>query len=253
MRSSSRTSAPRSSVIHADNGMFTVCGTRIGDGWTGQYTEQPAEDVSCVRCLSKLPNRDAGTVTTVGHDDTGDTLAEWRGCIVGARFTRRDDALAFLAGDRSMEDRPARCTLPSGGYGGCVRQAEHPGQCADAHGYRFTLPTLAEKIATACTDAGIPVASDGLPVVGHPVWATIASNGAGTLAGITVWVRRERARSMAAHPAGKGYARARLAARGRFLPTTGEAYRAGMPAAPGVVLPLPGVAMVGGLPVRRPY
>lgn len=91
---------------------------------------------------------DAGSVTVVSRDDTGDVLAEWRGCIVGARFTFAEDARTFLAGDRSV--RPTPCRLEFGGYGACIRQASHGGQCADAHGHRFAgarRTTTAEYLA----------------------------------------------------------------------------------------------------------
>lgn len=51
MISNSRTSAPRSAVIHATDGGFTVCGRQIGEMWAGEYNEQPAEDVTCARCI----------------------------------------------------------------------------------------------------------------------------------------------------------------------------------------------------------
>lgn len=97
---------------------------------------------------ARLDSMEAGTVTAVSHDDTGDTLAEWRGCVVGARFTFAEDARTFLAGDRS--ERPESCRLEFGGYGACVRQASHGGQCADAHGHRFSgqrRTTMAEYLA----------------------------------------------------------------------------------------------------------
>lgn len=99
--------------------------------------------------LSALVETRTPDTLTVVQDDTGDTLVEWHGCVVGARFTTGRDATAFLSTRRTMADRPERCTRPSGGYGACVRQAGHPAECADAHGYRFTFPTEDEKRAAS--------------------------------------------------------------------------------------------------------
>ena len=58
MISNARTSAPRSSVIHAVDGRIgislhsTRCGIRIGEAWAGEYNEQPAGDVTCRRCIT---------------------------------------------------------------------------------------------------------------------------------------------------------------------------------------------------------
>lgn len=128
----------------------------VGGSWSGTYEPLPTvtlcakgDGVPAVRSHGGKPYcaaheygaslaliHDTGTVRPVTHDDTGDVLADWRGCVVGVRFTLADDARAFLATDRS--DRPASCGMELGGYGACVRQAAHGGMCADAHGYRFT-------------------------------------------------------------------------------------------------------------------
>lgn len=59
MLSNCRTSAPRSAIVHAVGGTFTVCGRRIGEGWAGEYSAQPAGDVNCARCVKGIAAKDA--------------------------------------------------------------------------------------------------------------------------------------------------------------------------------------------------
>lgn len=47
-----KTAAPRSNVIHAMRGSFTVCGRRIGDNWQGEYGPAPTGRITCGRCLT---------------------------------------------------------------------------------------------------------------------------------------------------------------------------------------------------------
>lgn len=203
-RSLPRTSAPRSAVVHmldmvGDRGHVTACGTRIGDDWAGEYTEQPSGEINCARCLPHLiklqraadaaADRDGGRIRKITHDETGDVIAEWSGCVVGVRFSSVADAYDWMVGDRST--RPDRCPLSSrGAVGDCVRAAGHEGQCASAHGDRYDGITRHE-VPTGTADEVARFSRELAAVLSPRSWEEIGQDEA-------------RARSMAAHPAGKG-------------------------------------------------
>lgn len=58
MTAFARTAAPRSTVVHMvstgpvrNYSHETACGRRIGDEWAGEYTEQPTGPVTCRQCM----------------------------------------------------------------------------------------------------------------------------------------------------------------------------------------------------------
>lgn len=206
MISNSRTSAPRSAIVHAvghpENGAsFTRCGRRIGDTWAGEYTEQPAEDVNCARCIKGATEDQAATEAAAtikvgqrvgiftGFQSVGGKWIGSYGTVTAVREYWRNSVTYLVRADGESESF-----------------AYDPWQITDDTS-RDVAPITAAAIA-----AGIPVGADGWPIVGHPVWQMNANGTGDLLVTIGEWVKR--ARSMAAHPAGKRLAR-KMAARAR--------------------------------------
>lgn len=70
-----KTSAPRSAVVHMvttepSSGIYmhqTACGTRIGDEWAGEYTEEPSGPVTCKRCLPHVARVEENVAALAVH------------------------------------------------------------------------------------------------------------------------------------------------------------------------------------------
>lgn len=196
MISTNRTAAPRSAVVHAvghpvNGASFTRCDRRIGDTWAGEYTEQPVDDVNCARCIKgceadqvavelaapiKVGQR-VGILT--GFQSVGGKFIGSYGTVTAVREYWRNSVTYLVVADGESESF-----------------AYDPWQITDDTS-RDVAP-----ITAAATAAGIPVGTDGWPIVGHPVWKMNADSTGDLLATIGEWVKR--ARSMSAHPAGKG-------------------------------------------------
>lgn len=240
-----RTAAARSSVIHAisinGSASFTECGTRIGDDWEGEYSEAPTGPVTCKRCLPHLPHcTECGVYATHTHDDACPTVAVFGVTIVAE--TTPTVRVKFTAGQRvgllrGIMDAKGPQVY---GYGTVIRVVEY----WEGMPEYVVLTDKGEELFTSyLLTAELPLQRceelDRGHLCGMPVRTDSLSPRCDTHA---------RARSMAAHPAGKGrYLPATWAAadawRDRALMVTGEAYRAGMPAVPVYQPdPFPGVA-----------
>lgn len=184
-----RTAAPRSSVVHAVDGRpgvslhQTMCGTRIGDEWEGEYTAEPTGEVSCRRCLPLLAVEIAaeeermsaaakfgigervGIVTGV-QSVTGPTVTHY-GTVVGHRAPWGE--VEYIV---KLDD---------------VDGADGSELLYRAYLLRPTAPLTGTDFLTGETMSVDIVSTDTLTelLTGNP-WKTA------------------RARSMAAHPAGKG-------------------------------------------------
>lgn len=190
MISNSRTAAPRSTVVHATDGGFTVCGRAIGENWAGEYNEQPTEDVNCARCIKGCEavtadlaarakfavGQRVGIVTGV-QGPNGGTVTRY-GTVIGHREFWKG-TVEYIVSEDDGSELAYRAYLLSDDVS------------------RDVAPITAAAVA-----AGIPVGTDGWPIVGHPVWKMNADGTGDLVATIGEWVKR--ARSMSAHPAGKG-------------------------------------------------
>lgn len=241
MISSSRTAAPRSTVVHAvnhpDHGSgFTRCGRPIGDNWAGEYTEQPSGDVTCARCISGV-TADQAAIEEAAPIKVGQRVGIYTGLqSTGGKWIGSYGTVTAV----HMWWR--------GSFTWSVRaDGESESFAYDAHLITDDLSRDTAAITEAAEAAGIPVGSDGWPVSGHPVWAENARGSGVLIEAIRAWGERARARSMAAHPAGKGRA-ARLSA------LIDGGVSANLTAAVNGVRPnlMPaGMTWVGGMPVTR--
>lgn len=140
----------------------------------------------------------------ITHDDSGDTIVSWDGCIVGVRVSF-GEAAAHIVGE--TRTRLTYCGGDLGAYGQCVRQASHAGDCADAHGHRFagnlrrSLTIEERALLGVCVDcAGSGVWDDDSTCATCHGWGEPSDDI------VAVVDRIDRARAMASHPAGKGRA-----------------------------------------------
>lgn len=208
-----KTSAPRSTVVHMINAgetrnysHETACGLRIGDTWAGEYDEEPTGDVTCKRCLpavdiARLNARVAAKTpdpAPVAHPGAVFAIGERVGIVTGVLSVSGPWVYAYgtvtahveywtgvveyvIATDDGAED---------GVYRGYLLRS-HRCVCSDSDGFGHTC---------AAYPAGTPVGD--IPAETDEEWcARIDTEYGDELA--QEFHDHMRARSIAAHPAGK--------------------------------------------------
>lgn len=246
------TSAPRSLITHVDEGGWTLCGTRIGDGWAGQYNEAPPSGMpTCKRCSHRVAALPAAAIDAPVRPDVTPVVFDWDSAIRHAVVTvlTSDSAGNYNAVTGERDDRDGRgysalavtyCGTRSYGvsYGAgdgpsvdCAECRSFPLYSAGAHADMVTAwkdserraaeverqeveeqwkETVAYYRARGLTfvpeDASQPRGwGDWVALVDQDHADALDENERRTVCALVLanMDRDERARSMAAHPAGK--------------------------------------------------
>lgn len=189
----SLTAAPRSAVVHVINAgspsayWRTICGRRIGDEWAGEYTEAPTGPVTCKRCKTvadEVDAENAAILAGVAVHPVGSTV----GILVGQLSVNGPHVDRYGTVVRHVETWNGECEyVVADAYGEAVYRRwvlvadETPDNDADTDDRQAR-----EEAANADADS---LMGEILSLL-SPTWEDRADSEA-------------RARSMAAHPAGK--------------------------------------------------